>query len=360
MPMLDVRLLGTLDWTEDLPGESSPAGPNPGVGGLIVSGFTPPARPHLQISTSAAGTVGVVTGPGADRRTVVRFLPSGAEQIRLPERALAAVDRTDGLWVLTADSLSVVDAAGRVAAAAKLPADRILGTLTTNDTIWALEPDAASFVSPDGSFDRFATPRSHPTGVVAFGDSIVGLDLDQPGHLVELRHDGSRNRRPATFQTEPLERLLAYDGATALLNVLTRLRRVGGDVDDVLDVVGCGCSDEGVYVAVRTSTGAWLITSYAAPEPLQLATDEHVLAAALGRALVSSRTSARWIATGDEPQTADEPISLNESSYARQVQPHAWQMPSGFAIQAGSPTEILLTASGPAGAVVLTATWSMS
>ena len=358
--MLDVRLLGTLDWTEDLSGESSSAGPDAGAGGLIVPGFTPPARPHLQISTSAAGAVGVVTGPRADRRTVVRFLPSGAEQIRLPERTLAAVGRTDGLWVLTADFVSVVDATGTVGAAAKLTADRILGTLATHDTIWALEPDAASFVTPDGSFDRFTASRSHPTGVAAFGDSIVGLDLDQPGQLVELRPDGSRHRRPATFEPEPLERLLAYDGSTALLTVLTRLRRVGGNVDDVLEVVGCGRSDDGVYVAVRTPTGAWLITSHAAPEPLHLAADERVLAADAGRALVSSRTTARWIATGNEPQTAEEPISLNDASYARDVEPHAWQMPPGFAIQAGSPSEILLTASGPAGAVVLAATWSIS
>jgi hypothetical protein len=359
--MLDVRLLGTLDWTDDVPGESSPAGPDPGAGGLIVTGFTPPTRPHLQISTGAAGTVGVVTGPGADRRTVVRFLTSGGgDQIRLPERVLAAVGRTDGVWVLTADSLSVVDSAGTVNAAVNLPADRILGTLATPDTIWALEPDAASFVSPAGSFDRFNAARPHPSGVAAFGDSIVGLDLDQPGYLVELRPDGSRHRRLLTFATEPLERLLAYDGSTALLNVLTRLRRVGGKVEEVMEVVGCGCSDEGVYVAVRTPSGGWLITSYGVPEALHLGTDEHVLAAAPGRALVCSRTTARWISTGKELQPAGEPISLNEASYAGDVEPYAWQMPPGFAIQARSPDEILLTASGPAGAVLLAATWPIS
>ncbi|GAA3614622.1 hypothetical protein [Microlunatus ginsengisoli] len=358
-PDLSVRLLGRLDWTEGLPGRSMPAGPDPGAGGLIVAGFTPPARPHLRLSSSAAGVVGVLTGPGTDGRAVVRFLPSGAEPIRTPEPVLAAVGRTDGVWVLTADSLDVVGSAGTIEATERIGADRLVGTLSASDAAWALEPDAASFVTGKVVHDRFAAPRWHPSGAAASGDSLVGLDLDQPDRLIALDPDGSRHEGPATFRTEPLERLLAYDGPVALLNVLTRLRRAGHTAGDALEIAGCGSSEEGVYVAVRAAGEAWLITSLAAPEPLVLAPGEHVLAAVGGRALVSSRTAARWITTGDRPETVGEPIPLNADSYASEVEPHAWQMPSGFAVQASSPSDILLSASGPTGVVALSVAWPL-
>jgi hypothetical protein len=358
IPHLQVRLLGRLDWTEGVPGESTPTAPDPDAGGLIVSGFTPPARPHLRLSTSAAGVVGVLAGPGADDRTLVRLLPSGAELIQAPERVLGAVGRTDGVWVLTAGSLSVLQADATAGTTAELRADRILGTLSTPNALWALGADTASFVTAEGVLDRFSVPAWHRSGVAVFGDSIVGLDNDQRDQLVELGPQGSRHGRRPTFHTEPLERLLAYDGSVALLTVLTRLRRTGGTVEETLEIAGCGCRDEGAFVAVRAAGETWLITSHAEPQPLRLAPGEHVLAAARGRALVSSRTAARWIATGNSPQTFGEPIMLNAETYARAVEPHAWQMPPGFAIQASSPTDILLTASGQAGAAVLSVTWS--
>lgn len=357
-PTLALSLLGTLGWTAEQPGDSTPAGPEQGAGGLVVPGFTPPARPHLQLSCGAEGVVAWFGGSGAGGRAVFRIVDGAVESIPFTEEVRGAAGRAEGAWVLGADALYTVDRAGRVGTAERLSAVRLLGAGSTRGAVWALGSDSASFVAPDGSTRRFAAPWSNPLAPAAYGDSIIGWDPDHPDSLLELGPDGAVRSWLAGFEPRPLERLLAYDGSTALLTVLRGLRRAG-QVDDTLEVLGGGgTDDQGVFVAVRTMEGAWLFRSDDQPRLLRLAEDERVLAVSGDRVLAASRTKARWLASGDGSAIADgDAVVFDEQSYAVEVEPYAWQLAPGFSVQARSPTQLVLSASGPNGVVVGGVEW---
>lgn len=336
------------------PGRSG--GPEPGAGGLEAPGFTPPGRPQLDLSCSAAGIAGLVVSPDSPVRLGVVFRAAGAATIPLPVAARAVAAAEDGgLWVLVDEAILAVDRQGRVRAELGGPAVRLVGSLATPGAVWALGADSASFVAPDGSVVRHATPWLDPVAAAAAGDSLVARDGDIRGEIIVLSPDGTVARRSTETAAEPFERLLAYDPATSLWGSLHTLRR-DGPGGGTLEVVGCGLGPEGAFLAARTGGDTWLWTSGAHGAPLGVAHGERVLAVTGDEALVAGRTTARWINRFDGA-TVTDPITLSPRSYERSVRPFAWEMPTGYGTAASSPHRVALAAAGPTGLVAIIVNW---
>ena len=250
----------SVDRGPDLPAETRPADPDPGAGALLQPGFSPPLRPRLELACAASGLAGRVAGSHSELPLALRFTSDRSERIGLAAPPLGVAARDDGVWVLRADRLIATDTAGRPILEVEVRGRCLLGAGTTRDAAWVLDVEAACFVGPDGTVRRFATPWRDPSTVATFGDALVSWNRDAADQLLVLTTDGALQSRLTGFERGDFERLVTYDGQTALVSVLRSLRRRGA-ADDSLDLLGCGATSGGVFAAVRIAGAAWLYTS---------------------------------------------------------------------------------------------------
>lgn len=360
-PEVQIRRAGSLAWGPDLRAEERAAGPEPGTGGFAAPGFSAPARRHLVPSCAAAGLAARVVGPGDDIALALRLNPTGSEVIPLATPPRGVVAREDGVWALSADGLTAADRTGHTVMEVDARGTRLLGTGSTAGSAWVIDSEAASFVTPDGSVRRFTTPWRDPSGPVTFGDALVGWHPDATHQLRALTPDGSLQPQPAGFERRDFERLVAYDGHTALVSTLRSLHRRGAD-DDSLELLGCGgASDDGVFAAIRTAGASWLCLPAGVILPIEVSPGERVLAVRDDRVLVASRKHARWIGPADDGiGDTLERFVLDDNSYTRQTHPVAWEMPTSNAHAALSPRHIVVTSSGPSGMVAVALEWALN
>ncbi|HEV2782702.1 MAG TPA: hypothetical protein VGX25_25200 [Actinophytocola sp.] len=348
----DIRLrqVTFLSWDDPLPVTVGPSGPAPGSGAIEIPGSRQtPTRTWLEPTAGPAGVAGRIVDPDGTARPVALGPDGGL--VALPAPPSAVAPRAGGVWALTEESLTGVDADGSVAVRTGFGGVRLIPA--AGDAVWLLGSDTCRHIAGDGTVTAQA-PWSDPFNAAVAGADLCGWEPGNPTGMVCVAPDGTRGHRDPGRTREAFERLLAF-GETGIVTALLRtLVYRDPSRSTALALTGAGLTSAGQpFLAGEHDGRPWLWRAGAPPLPLPAEGRGQVLQVAGDRVLVRAGEVATWW-EGDVPVRK---FPADELTFRDEIFPAAWLVSPPFPFSAGPDGSIVVAASGPTGIAVLTLRW---